>query len=160
VIAGGHGAFEPKKLPGYEHVALGGRGAHYLVSEKAEFAGKRVIVVGGGDSACDWTLNLLDTASEITLVHRREAFRAHEVTVKEIEQAAQAGKVDVRTPYQIRTSPATARSRPSRSSTPRTSPTWSRSPATPSCSSSASRPRSAAEGLALESRRARSRSIP
>jgi thioredoxin reductase len=102
VIAGGHGAFEPKRLPGYDMSPWEGRGAHYLVGEKAEFAGKRVLIVGGGDSACDWTLNLLDTAEEITLVHRREGFRAHEVTVKEIHDAAEAGHVDVRTPYQIK----------------------------------------------------------
>jgi thioredoxin reductase len=102
VIAGGHGAFEPKKLPGYDMSPWEGKGAHYLVSEKAQFAGKRVLIVGGGDSACDWTLNLLDTASEITLVHRRDAFRAHEVTCNEIHQAAEAGKVDLRTPYQIK----------------------------------------------------------
>ncbi|HEX8065274.1 MAG TPA: NAD(P)/FAD-dependent oxidoreductase [Thermoleophilaceae bacterium] len=102
VIAGGHGAFEPKKLPGYDMTPWEGRGAHYLVKEKSEFAGKRVVIVGGGDSACDWVLNLLDTAAEITLVHRREGFRAHEVTVKEIEDARAAGRVDVRTPYQIK----------------------------------------------------------
>ena len=102
VIAGGHGAFEPKKLPGYDMDPWEGRGAHYLVSEKAACAGKRVVIVGGGDSACDWTLNLLDTAAEITLVHRREGFRAHEVTIGEITQAAADGKVDVRTPYQIK----------------------------------------------------------
>jgi ferredoxin/flavodoxin---NADP+ reductase len=102
IIAGGHGAFEPKKLPGYDMSPWEGKGAHYLVSEKSEFAGKRVLIVGGGDSACDWTLNLLDTASEITLVHRRDAFRAHEVTCNEIHQAAEAGKVDLRTPYQIK----------------------------------------------------------
>jgi len=102
VIAGGHGAFEPKKLPGYDMSPWEGRGAHYIVSEKAAFAGKRVLIVGGGDSACDWVLNLLDTASEITLVHRREGFRAHEVTVNEIKQAEAAGKVSVRTPYQIK----------------------------------------------------------
>jgi ferredoxin/flavodoxin---NADP+ reductase len=102
VIAGGHGAFEPKKLPGYDMDPWEGRGAHYLVGEKSAFAGKRVIIVGGGDSACDWTLNLLDTAAEITLVHRREGFRAHEVTVGEIEQAAAEGKVAVRVPYQIK----------------------------------------------------------
>jgi ferredoxin/flavodoxin---NADP+ reductase len=79
-----------------------GRGAHYLVGEKSAFAGKRVMIVGGGDSACDWVLNLLDTAEEITLVHRREGFRAHEVTVKEIEQANEAGQVNVRTPFQIK----------------------------------------------------------
>jgi ferredoxin/flavodoxin---NADP+ reductase len=102
IIAGGHGAFEPKKLPGYDMDPWEGKGAHYLVGEKAAFAGKKVIIVGGGDSACDWVLNLLDTASEITLVHRREGFRAHEVTVNEIMQAAEAGKVDLRVPYQIK----------------------------------------------------------
>jgi thioredoxin reductase (NADPH) len=102
VIAGGHGAFEPKKLPGYDMTPWEGRGAHYLVSEKAAFAGKNVIIVGGGDSALDWTLNLLDTAADITLVHRREGFRAHEVTVREVEQAAEAGKVSLRVPYQVK----------------------------------------------------------
>ena len=102
VIAGGHGAFEPKRLPGYDMSPWEGRGAHYLVSEKSAFEGKRVIIVGGGDSACDWAMNLLDTAAEITLVHRRDGFRAHEVTVNEIKQAANAGKIAVRTPYQIR----------------------------------------------------------
>ena len=102
VIAGGHGAFEPKKLPGFDMTPWEGRGAQYLVGEKAAFAGKRVMIVGGGDSACDWTVNLLDTAADITLVHRREGFRAHEVTVREIEGARLAGQVDVRTPYQIR----------------------------------------------------------
>jgi thioredoxin reductase len=102
IIAGGHGAFEPKKLPGYDMTPWEGKGAHYLVKEKSEFAGKKVVIIGGGDSACDWVLNLLDTADEITLVHRREGFRAHEVTVKEIEDAAEAGQVDVRTPYQIK----------------------------------------------------------
>jgi ferredoxin/flavodoxin---NADP+ reductase len=102
VIAGGHGAFEPKKLPDFDLSPWEGKGAHYIVTEKSAFAGKRVIIVGGGDSACDWVLNLLDTASEITLVHRREGFRAHEVTVNEIMQAAEAGKVNLRVPYQIR----------------------------------------------------------
>ncbi|MEA2468866.1 MAG: ferredoxin/flavodoxin---NADP+ reductase [Thermoleophilaceae bacterium] len=102
VIAGGHGAFEPKKLPGYDMTPWEGRGAHYLVGEKAAFAGKNVIIVGGGDSALDWTLNLLDTAADITLVHRREGFRAHEVTVREVEQAVEAGKVSMRVPYQVK----------------------------------------------------------
>ena len=102
VIAGGHGAFEPKKLPGYDMSPWEGRGAYYLVGEKAEFLGKRVMIVGGGDSACDWVVNLLDTAESITLVHRREGFRAHEATVHEVMEAAAAGRVDLRVPYQIR----------------------------------------------------------
>jgi len=102
VIAGGHGAFEPKKLPGFDMAPWEGRGAHYLVGEKAAFAGKNVMIVGGGDSACDWVVNLVDVASSVTLVHRREEFRAHEATVHEIMDAAAAGQVDVRTPYEIR----------------------------------------------------------
>ena len=102
IIAGGHGAFEPKKLPGYDMTPWEGKGAYYLVGEKSEFADKNVVIIGGGDSACDWVINLMDTASSVTLVHRREAFRAHEVTVKEIMEAAEAGKVDVKTPFQVK----------------------------------------------------------
>lgn len=101
VVAGGHGAFEPKRLPGYDMAPWEGRGAHYLVGDKSEFAGKRVMIIGGGDSACDWVVNLLDVADRITLVHRREGFRAHEVTVNQVLEAAQAGRIDVRVPFQI-----------------------------------------------------------
>jgi thioredoxin reductase (NADPH) len=102
IVAGGHGAFEPKRLPGYDMTPWEGRGAHYVVGEKAMFDGKRVMVVGGGDSACDWVINLLDTASEISLVHRREAFRAHELTVGQVLEAADRGDVSVFVPFQIR----------------------------------------------------------
>lgn len=102
IIAGGHGAFEPKKLPGFDMGPWEGRGAHYLVGEKSAFAGKRVMIVGGGDSACDWVVNLLDTAERVTLVHRRDAFRAHEATVKEVMDAAEQGRIDVHVPFQIR----------------------------------------------------------
>jgi thioredoxin reductase (NADPH) len=102
IVAGGHGAFEPKKLPGYDMTPWEGRGAHYLVGEKSEFEGKHVMIVGGGDSACDWVVNLLDTAASITLVHRREGFRAHEVTVGQVMEAAEAGRVDLKVPFQIK----------------------------------------------------------
>jgi len=102
IIAGGHGAFEPKKLPGFDLGPWEGRGAHYLVGEKSTFAGKRVMIVGGGDSACDWVVNLLDTAERVTLVHRRDAFRAHEATVKEVMDAAEQGRIDVHVPFQIK----------------------------------------------------------
>ncbi len=106
IVAGGHGAFEPKRLPGYDMTPWEGRGAHYIVGEKSVFAGKRVMIVGGGDSACDWVVNLLDTASEISLVHRREGFRAHEVTVGQVLEAATTAA----------TSRSTSRSRSRRSS--------------------------------------------
>ena len=102
IVAGGHGAFEPKKLPGYDMTPWEGRGAHYLVGEKSAFEGKNVLIVGGGDSACDWVVNLLDTAASITLVHRREGFRAHEVTVGQVMEAAEAGRVDLKVPFQIK----------------------------------------------------------
>jgi thioredoxin reductase (NADPH) len=102
IIAGGHGAFEPKKLPGYDMTPWEGRGAHYIVGEKSVFDGKRVMIVGGGDSAIDWVINLLDTAAEIRLVHRREGFRAHELTVGQVLEAAERGDVTMHVPFQIK----------------------------------------------------------
>jgi ferredoxin/flavodoxin---NADP+ reductase len=102
IVAGGHGAFEPKRLPGYDMTPWEGRGAHYIVGEKAVFAGKRVLIVGGGDSAVDWVINLLDTASTVSLVHRREGFRAHEVTVGQVMEAADRGDVALHVPFQIK----------------------------------------------------------
>jgi thioredoxin reductase len=102
IIGGGHGAFEPKKLPGYDMSPWEGRGAHYLVGSKSEFAGKRVLIIGGGDSACDWVVNLVHTAESVALCHRREGFRAHELTVKQVMDAADAGHVDLHVPFQVR----------------------------------------------------------
>ena len=75
---------------------------HYLVGDKHEFMNKRVLIIGGGDSACDWVLNLLDTAEHITLVHRREGFRAHEATVAHVKEAAEGPHVDLRVPYVVK----------------------------------------------------------
>ncbi len=102
IVAGGHGAFEPKRLPGFDMTPWEGRGAQYIVGEKSVFEGKRVMIVGGGDSACDWVINLLDTASEISLVHRREGFRAHELTVGQVLEAADRGDVALHVPFQIK----------------------------------------------------------
>ena len=104
IIAGGHGAFEPKKLP-VSDVDLEpweGKGVHYLVGEKKAFEGKRVAIVGGGDSALDWVLNLRDTAERVHLIHRRDGFRAHEVTVKQVMDLKESGDVDVHIPYTVR----------------------------------------------------------
>lgn len=104
IVSGGHGAFEPKRLPSsdIDMTPWEGRGAHYLVGEKAAFAGKKVVIVGGGDSAFDWVVNLLDTASEITLVHRRDGFRAHAATVSEVMGLVESGRVDLKVPYVIK----------------------------------------------------------
>jgi ferredoxin/flavodoxin---NADP+ reductase len=104
IVAGGHGAFEPKKLPvsDIDMAPWEGRGAHYIVGEKSVFADQRVVIVGGGDSAFDWVVNLVGTAARVTLVHRREAFRAHEATVAEVMKYVDAGRVDLRVPYVIK----------------------------------------------------------
>jgi thioredoxin reductase (NADPH) len=104
IVAGGHGAFEPKRLPvsDVDMAPWEGRGAHYIVGEKSVFEGKRVVIVGGGDSAFDWVVNLVDTASRVTLVHRREGFRAHEATVAEVMGHVDAGRVDLKVPYVIK----------------------------------------------------------
>jgi ferredoxin/flavodoxin---NADP+ reductase len=104
IVSGGHGAFEPKRLPvsDVDMEPWEGRGVHYLVGDKHEFVNKRVVIIGGGDSACDWVLNLLDTAEHITLVHRRDAFRAHEATVSQVREAAEGPHVDLHTPYVVK----------------------------------------------------------
>jgi thioredoxin reductase (NADPH) len=104
IVAGGHGAFEPKKLPvsDYDMTPWEGRGAEYVVGSKDVYAGKRVVVVGGGDSAFDWVVNLLGTAASVTLVHRRDGFRAHEATVSQVLREADAGRVSMKVPAVVR----------------------------------------------------------
>jgi thioredoxin reductase len=82
VISGGIGTFTPRPLPaGNEWL---GRGLSFFVPSLQAHSGQDVIVVGGGDSACDWALSLEPIASSVTLVHRRAAFRAHAHTVEEL----------------------------------------------------------------------------
>jgi len=103
VITAGHGAFEPRKL-GVEDVdSWEGKGLHYFVRQKAVFEGRRCVIVGGGDSALDWTLGLQDTAElPITLVHRRDRFRALEASVKEARRLEESGQVRICTPHEVR----------------------------------------------------------
>jgi ferredoxin/flavodoxin---NADP+ reductase len=103
IITAGHGAFEPRKL-GVEDVdEWEGKGLHYFVREKAVFKDKRCVIVGGGDSALDWTLGLQDTAQlPITLVHRRDRFRALETSVNEARKLEGEGAVRILTPHEVR----------------------------------------------------------
>jgi thioredoxin reductase (NADPH) len=82
LISGGIGTFTPRPLAaGSEWL---GRGVAYFVPVLGAHAGQDVVVVGGGDSACDWALSLEPVARSVTLVHRRAAFRAHEHTVAQL----------------------------------------------------------------------------
>jgi thioredoxin reductase len=103
IITAGHGAFEPRRL-GVEGIDEWlGKGLHYVVREKAQFAGKRCVIVGGGDSALDWTLGLQDTAElPITLVHRRDRFRALESSLSEARRLEAEGAVRILTPHEVR----------------------------------------------------------
>jgi thioredoxin reductase (NADPH) len=102
ILAGGKGAFEPKKLkcPGYEEFL--GKGVHYSVEDQSLFRGKRILVVGGGDSALDWTLALKDVAAETILIHRRGAFRAVERSVAELRVASKAGELSFRDHHEVK----------------------------------------------------------
>ncbi len=84
VLTVGIGAFVPRRLdvPGLEKFE--NKYVHYFVKDKTIFSGKNLLIVGGGDSAVDWALNLQDTAKSITLIHRRDEFRAHEESVTKL----------------------------------------------------------------------------
>ena len=76
LIAAGGGSFQPKKPPIANIDAYENTGVFYAVRKMDAFRGKRVLIVGGGDSALDWTVNLQPLAQRLTLLHRRDAFRA------------------------------------------------------------------------------------
>ena len=103
IVTAGHGAFEPRKLEIEDIDDWEGRGLHYFVRRKEAFRDKTCVIVGGGDSALDWTLGLQDTARlPITLVHRRDRFRALETSVKEARELEERGNVRICVPAEVR----------------------------------------------------------
>jgi thioredoxin reductase (NADPH) len=95
IITAGNGAFQPRKLELEEAVKYEKANLHYFVSDLNKFAGKRVALTGGGDSAVDWALMLEPIAEKVTLIHRRDKFRAHEHSVELLKNS----KVEVLTPF-------------------------------------------------------------
>ncbi|WP_139490780.1 NAD(P)/FAD-dependent oxidoreductase [Brevibacillus dissolubilis] len=98
IITAGVGAFEPRRLDHPDAPRFEKSNLHYFVTDLNAFKGQKVVVFGGGDSAVDWALMLEPIAEKVTLVHRREKFRAHEHSVETL----MSSNVEVRTPYELK----------------------------------------------------------
>lgn len=95
IITAGIGKFSPRPLPAADGWL--GRGVEFFVPSFDPYAGKDVVIVGGGDSAFDWAHHLEPIARSVTLVHRRDAFRAHQRTVEQVR----ASSVDIVTQAEV-----------------------------------------------------------
>ena len=96
LIAAGGGSFQPKKppIPGVE--AFEGEGVSYAVRKIEAYRGRKVLIIGGGDSALDWVLSLQPVAERVTLLHRRDDFRAAPHSVEQMRALVASGKMDLR----------------------------------------------------------------
>ncbi|MCX7571513.1 NAD(P)/FAD-dependent oxidoreductase [Tumebacillus sp. DT12] len=84
IITAGIGAFTPRSLPAENVDQYEGKGIHYFIDDLQSHKGKKALVVGGGDSAVDYALMLEEVCEKVTLIHRRDQFRAHEESVKKL----------------------------------------------------------------------------
>lgn len=103
MIAGGLGVFEPRKPPIAELANYEDKGVEYIIRDPEFYKGKRVVVSGGGDSALDWSIYLVEKniASELSLVHRRTSFRGHLDSVQKVMDMAAAGKINLITDAEV-----------------------------------------------------------
>ncbi|MGE8080698.1 NAD(P)/FAD-dependent oxidoreductase [Peribacillus loiseleuriae] len=95
IITAGNGAFQPRRIEIEDAIQYEKSNLHYYIDDLNHFAGKKVVVFGGGDSAVDWALMLEPIAEKVTIVHRRDKFRAHEHSVENLRNS----KVEIKTPY-------------------------------------------------------------
>lgn len=102
IIAAGIGAFTPRKLPLKDVDQWYGKGLHDRVLDPQEFKGQRVLIVGGGDSAFDWAVNLHGIAKSILMIHRRDGFRAHHATVAQVQAFCAKGEMELRTFWELK----------------------------------------------------------
>ena len=93
VIAAGGGSFTPKRPPLAGIESYEGKSVFYAVKRMDEFRGRDIVIVGGGDSALDWTLNLQPIANSMTLIHRRDDFRAAPDSVNKMRELVAQGKM-------------------------------------------------------------------
>ncbi len=102
LLAAGAGAFGPNRPPLDGLAAFEATGSvQYMVRRRDEFAGRRVVIAGGGDSAVDWALSLKDVAAKVYVIHRRPKFRAAPETAAQLDAAAARGEVEIVVPYQL-----------------------------------------------------------
>ncbi|HEV2085623.1 MAG TPA: NAD(P)/FAD-dependent oxidoreductase [Gemmatimonadales bacterium] len=102
VIAAGIGAFEARRLGIEGEDRYEEKGLFFKVIDPKVFAGQRVLLVGGGDSAFDWAVNLQGIAKSVMLIHRRDAFRAHQATVNQVQEFQRCGKCELRTFWEVK----------------------------------------------------------
>ncbi len=93
IIAAGLGAFQPRKLRAPGAVDFDSKNIHYKITQAEKLAGKDIIILGGGDSALDWTLELHDKVNSLTLIHRRVDYRAQPASVKKMKLIADNGAI-------------------------------------------------------------------
>lgn len=101
VIAAGVGAFGPNKPPMENLEDYEGTGVFYLVKRRQDFADKRIVIAGGGDSAVDWAISLAEVAAHVMVVHRRPKFRAAPESVSRMEELVAQGRIEMVVPYQL-----------------------------------------------------------
>ena len=101
IIAAGCGAFGPNRPPIANIKSFEGKSVFYMVKNKKDFAGKRIVIAGGGDSAVDWALSLADVAQKISIIHRRDKFRCAPESADRLKQLAAVGKIEMVVPYQL-----------------------------------------------------------
>ncbi len=101
-IAAGAGSFEPRRPPNIEDPdKFLGKGVSYAVKSIDQYKDKNLFIFGGGDSALDWTVELVKTAKSVNLVHRRDQFRGAQHTEAQMRELVKSGKINLLTPYQI-----------------------------------------------------------
>ncbi|WP_075596332.1 NAD(P)/FAD-dependent oxidoreductase [Novacetimonas hansenii] len=102
IIAAGAGAFGPNRPPldGLEGFEKSGA-VRYYVRRRADFAGQHVLIAGGGDSAVDWALSLRDVAARVSIVHRRNRFRAAPESLRQLDEAVERGEIEKLVGYQL-----------------------------------------------------------
>jgi thioredoxin reductase (NADPH) len=101
MIAAGGGAFGPNRPPLDNLLSYEGQSVFYAIKKRDQFSGKHIVIAGGGDSAVDWANNLSEIAASVTVVHRRDKFRAAPDSVNKMQELIAAGQIKLAVPTQL-----------------------------------------------------------